>query len=229
MSVTELTIEVERREETGKNANRRLRARGRIPAVLYGGGRETVPIEVDKKVLHELFKKGGGEHAIFLLQLAGTGKSRHALIRDLAVDPVSRQILHIDFLRIAMDQRLRIRIPVELVGVPTGVKNEGGILDFITREVEVEALPRDLPENLPFDVSELHVGQHLEVKSLSLPEGLTLITDPDRVLVAVAHPRMVEVVEEEAPAGEELLEAEREEPEVIRRGKTEEEAGAEED
>src|SRR5437763_6336313 len=131
-----MTIEVQPREETGKNANRRSRAAGRIPAVVYGGGKESVAISIDRKTLLDSMKGHSGEHPIYLLKLGD--KDRHAMIRDMEVDPISRQVLHIDFQRVLMDQKIRVAVPVELVGTPVGVKVEGGMLDFVTREVHIE-------------------------------------------------------------------------------------------
>lgn len=224
--MSDLTIEVHPRVARGSTASRRMRAAGKIPAVVYGGGKETVPIEVDRKTVLDLLKETGRENAVFLLKLAGTEKKRHTMIREMDVDPVSRQILHIDFQRILMTEKVRVQVPIELVGTAEGVKNEGGILDFVTRELEVECLPGDIPRHLTVDVSPLHVGQHLEAKELQIPAGVTLLESLDRVIVSIAHARVV-VEEEEAP--ETLIEAEREEPEVIRRGKPEAEGEGEED
>jgi large subunit ribosomal protein L25 len=220
--MAELKIEVQRREETGKGPSRRLRAGGMIPAVVYGGGKEPVPIQVERNVVLQLLKQGGGENAVFLLKLSGTGKSRHTMVRKIDVDPISRQVAHIDFQRILLTEKVRVQIPLELVGEAWGVKNEGGVLDFITREVEVECLPTDIPQKLEVDVSELYVGQHLEVKDLVIPPGVEVMDEPDRVMAAVAHSRVAaEVTELEEGLEEEegLLEAEKEEPEVIGRGK----------
>lgn len=223
--MSELTIEVEQRAETGKNANRRLRVAGGIPAVVYGGGKDPVPIRVERRTLQDLLRGGGGEHKVFLLKLKGTGKSRHAMIRELQVDPVTRAVVHVDFQRIVMTEKVRVEIPVELSGTPTGVKNEGGILDFVTRQVEVECLPANIPEKLLVDVSDLHVGQHVEVRQLQVPPEVAVLEELGRVVASVAHARVAEVEPEEG--AEELLEAEREEPEVIRRGRVVEEEGEE--
>ena len=226
MEMAELKIEVERREETGKNANRRLRAAGKIPAVVYGGGKETVSIQVDKVAAHNLLGSEGGENAVFLLKLAGTAKSRHTMLREVVTHPISRQIIHIDFMRVNMTEKVRVAVPIELIGTASGVKNEGGVLDFINREVEVESLPADIPPRIELDVSELVVGQHYEVKDLRLPSNLVLLSEPEKVLVAVAHSRVAAAVEAaEAEAEEEavLIEAEEEEPELIGRAKEGEE------
>jgi large subunit ribosomal protein L25 len=219
--MSEITIEVNRREETGKNVNRRLRASGFIPAVVYGGGRDSVAIQVEKNVIHDLLRQEGGEHAVFLLKLSGTEKSRHTMVRDVEIDPISRQIIHIDFQRVLMTETVKVMVGIELEGVPEGVKNEGGVLDFITREVEIESLPGDIPKKLVLDVSALMVGDHLEAKDLDIPANVTLMEEENRVIVSVAHSRVADVVDE-AEAGEEeelLLEAEAEEPELIGRGK----------
>jgi len=205
-----MKIEVQPRHETGKNANRRSRASGKIPAVVYGGGKESVSIEVNRKALLDHLKGHSGENPIFLLSLGD--KDRHAMIRDMEVDPISRQVLHIDFQRVLMDQKIRVAVPVELVGTPVGVKVEGGMLDFVTREVHVECLPGDIPKHLEVDVTGVHVGQHVEAKDIKLPEGVTLLDEPEKVLASLGHSRT-----EEAEAA-----ADRAEPEVIKKTKAEE-------
>ena len=204
-----MTIEVQPRETTGKNANRRSRAAGKIPAVVYGGGKESVAIEVDRKTLLDMMKGHAGENPIFLLKLGD--KDRHAMIRNMEVDPLSRQVIHIDFQRVMMDQKVRVTVPVELTGTPVGVKVEGGMLDFVTREVHVECLPGQIPKHLEVDVTDLHVGQHVEAKDIQLPEGVTLLDEPEKVLASLGHSRT-----EEAEAG-----ADRAEPEVIKKAKGE--------
>ena len=213
----DLTIEVNRREETGKSANRRLRREEMIPAVVYGGGKEPISIQVPRKTLIDLFKSGGSENRIFLLKLADTGQSRHAMIRDMQIHPITRKVEHVDFMRIDMAKRIRVRVHVTLEGVAYGVRTEAGLLDFVTREVEVECLPTAIPQEIKVDVTEVRVGQHLEVKDLKLPAGVTLIEDEDRVVVSVAHAK---VEAEAAAAGTEAAVAE---PEVIAKGKKEEE------
>lgn len=221
----QLTIEVAPRSATGKNANRRLRAGGQIPGIVYGAGRDSVPVAVDRRTVLDLMREAGDENAIYVLKLSGTDKSRHVMIRDMDVHPVTRQVRHIDFQRILLTEKLRVQVPIEVVGTPTGVKNEGGVLDFVTREVEVECLPTDIPHHFEVEVSELHLGQHLEAKDLTIPEGVELVESPERVIVSVSVPRMVVEEEEEE---ELLIEAEAEEPEVIGRRKEEgEEDGGE--
>jgi len=227
--MSDITLEVQSREETGKNANRRLRATGLIPAVVYGGDLDPVAIQVDRRTLHDLFKQTGGENAVFLLKLAGTDQKRHSMVRELTIDPITRQVIHIDFLRVLMTEKVKVQVPINLEGTPVGVKNEGGVLDFITREVEVECLPGDIPQTLELDVSDLEIGSHYEVKDLEVPAGVELMVELDKVIVAVAHSRVATEVEEaEAEAAEAgLLEAEEAEPELI--GRAAEDEAEEED
>ena len=221
--MSEMTMEVQERTALGKGANRKLRSVGKIPAVVYGGGKKPVPIEVDRRQLRDLLRQSSSENAVFLLKLGDTGKSRHTMIRELQVDPVSRRIVHVDFQRVSLTEKVRVMVAIELLGTPLGVKNEGGVLDFITREVEVECLPSDIPPQIGVDVEALQIGQHVKASELQLPGNVTLLEDAERVIASVGHPRVIEVEEEE----EELLEAEMEEPEVIGRGKEEEEEGEE--
>lgn len=204
-----MTIEVQPRQQTGKNANRRSRAAGKIPAVVYGGGKESVSIEVDRKTLIDMMKGHSGENPIFLLKLGD--KDRHAMIRNMQIHPLSRQVIHIDFQRVLLDQKVRVAVPVELIGTAYGVKTEGGMLDFVTREVHIECLPGQIPKHFEVDVTELHVGDHVEAKDLQLPEGVVLLDEPDRVIASLGHGRLET---EEAAEGTA-------EPEVIKRTKAE--------
>lgn len=209
--MSDMTIEVQQRPVEGTNANRRLRKSGHIPAVVYGGGKETVAIQVDRRIFLDLLKKSGTEHPLFLLKLAGTGQERHAMVRQIQIEPMSRQVVHVDFQRVLMTEKIRVQVPVELKGTAHGVKVEGGVIDFMTREIEVECLPGDIPKAIEFDVTDLHVGQHVEVKDLTLPKGVTLVGDGDRVIASLTHARAEEAVPEDQA-----------EPEVIKRGKGEE-------
>lgn len=228
--MSDITLEVQSREETGTSPNRRLRAAGFIPAVVYGGGLDPVVIQVERKTLHDLFKQTGGENAVFLLKMAGTEQKRHTMVRELTIDPITRQVIHIDFLRVLMTEKVKVQVPIDLAGTPVGVKDEGGVLDFITREVEVECLPGDIPQTLGLDVTDLEIGAHLEAKDLELPKSVELMVELDKVIVAVAHSRVATEVEEaEAEAAEAgLLEEEAAEPELIGRS-TEDEAEAEDE
>ncbi len=220
MKTIELTVE--RRSTRGKNEARRQRAAGKIPAVVYGAGRDTVPITVEVRSLSDAFRGGAGENAIFLLKLQGSDQTRHAMIRDLQRDPVSRRPVHLDFVRVLMDTKIRVKVPVEVVGIAKGVKTDGGILDFVTREIEIECLPVDIPDHLPVDVTELAIGDAVRLSEVKAPEGVAIVDDLEKVIVHVAHPAHEEVpvvVEAEVAAAEPV------EPEVLRKGKavTEEE------
>lgn len=221
----ELSIEVQTREETGKNVNRRLRAQGKVPAVVYGGGRDTVAIVVDRKTVRDLLRDGV-DNAIFLLKRAESDQQRHARIRELQTDVITREIVHIDFQRVLMDEKLKVMVAVDLQGEPSGVRNEGGVLDFVTRELEVECLPNDIPESFVLDVSKLEIGDHLEASAIDLPKGVELLEEPDRVIVSVSYADRIEVDEEDEDA---LLEAEQAEPEVIGKGKDDGDEGEDAD
>lgn len=221
--MSELTLDVEERIAGGKNVNRRLRASGKVPAVLYGGDRDAKTIQVDRRTMQTLLRNTDADNPIFLLQLEGTDKRRHTMIRELQEDPINGDMIHIDFLRVSMDEEVTVTVAIEIVGVPVGVKEDGGILDFVMREVEVTCLPGDIPQQIEVDVEELHIGDHVEVGDLDVPEGVTIEDDPDRVVVGVHVREELELPEEEEPEEEELLEGEEAEPEVIGKGKAEEE------
>jgi large subunit ribosomal protein L25 len=216
--MSDLVIEVQSREQRGSNASRRLRKQDLIPAVLYGGNKESVSIQVPRRTIVDLLHTSAGENAVFELVLGD--QRRHAMIHDLQVDPITGQVEHIDFQRINMSEKVTVQIPVEAIGVPLGVKNEGGILDFVTREVSVECLPGDIPTHIDLDVSALHIGQHLEAKDLQLPEKVELLEEEDRVIVSIAAPRLAEETEDDE---DDLLESAADEPEVIGRDGDEDE------
>ncbi|HUP22049.1 MAG TPA: 50S ribosomal protein L25 [Thermoanaerobaculia bacterium] len=215
MANKETTVEVIERENKGKNASRRLRRAGLVPAVVYGGDVEPLPIQVETRIVHRLLKTSG-ENAVFLLKLQGTEESRHSMVKDIQYDPLTGGLIHIDFLRVSMDERVQVRAPIELMGVAIGVKRDGGLLDFISREIEVECLPADIPEHIEIDVSELLIGQHVEAGQVTLPENVVLVDDPGKVLISVSMPR---TAAETTTGEEDLIEAASEEPEVIHRGK----------
>ena len=215
-----IELQVERRRDVGKNVARRARAAGKVPAVVYGAKKETVPIYIENRSLTTAFREGAGDNAIYLLKMAGTDQTRHAMIREIDRDPVSREILHVDFLRVLMDVKVRVPVSIELSGTPKGVKQEGGILDFVTREIEIECLPNDIPAHLTVDVSDVGMGETFRVSQIPVPEGIRILADADRVIAHVAHPAKEEEVVaapvEAAPAVAE--------PEVIKKGKAETEA-----
>jgi len=214
--MAELTLEVSRRERTGKEQAKKLRQQGKIPAVVYGGHREPVSIIVERKTVSELITKSAhGIRSVFLLKMAGSDQQRHAMIKDLQLDPISRQVTHVDFVRVVMDEVVRVTIPIHVIGTAIGVKTSGGIVDFQVRELHVECLPNAIPDSFDVDISNLDIHQYLRISDLTIPEGVKLLDDPDRVMVGVAVPR-AEVVEEAVAATPEITE-----PEVIKKGKVE--------
>jgi len=216
------TVEAEPREEFGKNAARRARRAGSVPGVVYGGGGPVVPVSVNPEGIQEVLHSEAGHNAIFTLQIRGKAPAR-AMIRDWQSDPVHGRLLHVDLVRIALDTKLKLKVDIHVTGEPQGVKVQGGIFEFLLREVEVECLPDDIPEAITVDVSPLTIGQTLRVADLPVGSKVKLLTDTTR---AVAHVVALKA-EEEKPAEAEA-EAAPAEPEVIRKGKAEEE-GAEEE
>ena len=219
----EITITVEKREGRGSAEAGRLRRTGRVPSVIYGGELGPVPISVDEHSVKEILKGAAGENTIFLLKLKGTDEERLAMIKELQVDRIGGKFIHIDFIRITRGHKLTVNMPVELVGDCVGVR-QGGRVDFVSRDIEIEILPRDMFDKFVLDISELDVGEHLKVADLAgqLPESAKFLDDEDRVVVVVEVPRLVEE-EEEAEEAEEALETEETaEPELISKGKGDE-------
>jgi len=208
----------------GKNEARRLRASGRVPAVVYGAKKNTLVVSVDPKQISRILNSASGHNTIFDLQV-GSEKSK-VMIVDWQFEPMKGKLLHIDLKRIAMDEKIRVMVPIHLVGEAAGVKQQGGILDQVLREVEIECLPSDIPSHIDGDVSELVFGTVLRVKDLPHGGTLKFITDEDQT---VAH--ITSVKEEVTPTPEAAAEAAAAapaEPEVIKKGKQEaEEEGAE--
>jgi len=214
--MAEVTLEVSRREGTGKEVAKKLRREGKVPAVVYGGHREPVAISVDRKAVSELVQKSEhGVRSVFLLKMAGTDQQRHAMIKEITIDPISRRMEHIDFVRVVMDEKVKVTVPVHLNGTAIGVK-EGGLLDWQVRELHIETLPTSIPDTIEVDVTPLGGHDYYRIKDLKLPEGVRVLDDPERVVVGVTHAR-AEVSEATAEAAAVA------EPEVIKKGKTEDE------
>jgi len=214
----EILMTVEKRAEQGKGASRKLRRAGQVPAVVYGGDRPPMSISVDEHALRELLKGEGGEHTIFLLKLEGSKEERRAMIREIQKDPISGRFKHIDFIRITAGHKVHVRMPVELKGDCVGVRH-GGRVDFVSRELQVEVLPRDMFDKFTVDISNLDIGHHISVSDLEsmLPPSARILEDSHRVVVVVETPRLVTEAEA-TPAGEMVI-TEAAEPEVIRKGK----------
>src|SRR5713226_2089927 len=218
------TIEGQIREGRGKGPARRTRLTGMVPATLYGDHKEAISLAVNTKQVARILRSETGHNTIFSVKVAG-GKEEKAMVKDWQVDPVSGSLLHVDLLRIAMNVRMRVKVPVHTFGEPQGVKLQGGVFEMVTREVEVECLPTDIPEEFKMDVTELMIGKQLRAGDLPLdPKKMKMLTDPQRVIAHVVALRAEEEKPAEAVAAEAAAPAE---PEVIKKGKKETEEGEE--
>ncbi|MFW6381299.1 MAG: 50S ribosomal protein L25 [Bacillota bacterium] len=197
-------IEVEARKETGKGAARKLRRQGKIPGVVYGKERNSQPLSVDPRDLYDKINK----NAIIDLVIDGEQESETVMIKDYQRDVIKNKLLHVDFQKISMEEKIDVTVPINLVGEAPGVQ-EGGVLQQLMREVEISVLPEDIPEEIDLDISELEVGDSLQVQQLQ-SEGIDVLASPEDVIVTVVTP--TEEIEEEV---EEELEEEFIEPEVI--------------
>src|SRR5919197_5755192 len=197
------------RRATGKGGARQTRFRGKVPAVIYGHRRETQPLEVEAKALEKAL--AGVEPASTIIELTVDGKKTRTLIREIQRHPIRPDILHVDFYEIHAAEKVTLKVPVHLVGSPDGVRNAGGVLDQVTREVEIEVLPEHIPDRVELDVSALKIGDSLHVSALSIPNA-TILTGADLTIATVVPPRAEEVV---APAAEAATEVA--EPELIRK------------
>jgi len=197
-----IVLEVESRETTGSTAGRRMRRKGQVPGNVYGLDRPPFKVSVNPRRIDEVLRLGSGVNTMFQLALAGENKTRDAMIKELQRDPVTDLPVHVDFIRVDPTKTVQVSVPVRLVGLPEGVKNEGGVVDFVNRVVEVECLPTHIPEHYDVDVSALHINQHVSVSDLSIGEGVKLLDDPEQILAVVVAPRVEEVAvtEEEAEA-----------------------------
>ena len=219
-----ITIKAEKRDVFGKNASRRLRREGKIPAVLYGEGAVSSPLALEKKDVFAILKSETGENTIFKVEF--DSRVQDAMFKDLQIEPSSDVLLHADLVTISMDKAIRVAVPFLLQGEPVGVKTEGGFIDFMAREVEIECLPKDIPENIKVDVSALHLHQSLKVSDIVPPEGVKLMADPATLVVVISLPHKEEEVVKPV---EEAVAAEPTEPEVIKKERVvkEEEEGKE--
>jgi len=221
----DITLAAEPRASRGKNEARRLRVAGLSPAVMYGAGGEAVAIAVSPKELGKILHSKGGQNTIFNLAVTG-GENTPVMIVDWQKDPIKDHLLHVDLKRIDLSKRLIVKIPVHTVGEPEGVKLQGGLHELITREIEVECLPDEIPEHFTVDVSALTIGQSVRAGEIPMPGSLKLISPAESVIshVIMMKAEVVEtpaVVEGAAPAAPS-------EPEVIKKGKKDEEGAADE-
>jgi large subunit ribosomal protein L25 len=224
--MAEVTLEVEKRESLGKRPTKKLRSMGKIPAVIYGHGEETVPLILNGKTFHAVLHSHHGENVIFEIQIPGQKPALKAILREVQHQPVTGEILHVDFQHISMTEKITVQVPVSLVGSPDGVRNKGGILEHILYELEIECLPSDIPEHIEVDVSQLDVGDSIHVSDISVAK-VKVLTEPERSIATVVPPTVMKApVEEEEVLEEEIIE----EPELVEkeRKEKEEEEGKEE-
>ena len=216
----EAVLDATARDTFGKNEARRTRRGGQVPGVLYGGGGKTAtPIAVAPKALLKILHSEAGQNTLISLKLAGGGDAR-VLVKDFQIDPITHALLHADFYRIAMDRLLQVTIPVTVHGEPKGVKQQGGVLEFVRREIVIECLPADIPEHIDVDVSELMLHQGVRVRDVATDPKWKPVTEGEAMLVHVIMPKAEEVA---APADAvAAATATPVEPEVIKKGKKEE-------
>jgi len=211
-------LSVSKRENSGKGVARSLRAAGRVPAIIYGHGREPQALSINTRDLEKLLEHISAENTVIDLDVEGTNS--RTLIREIQRHPFKRQILHVDFQELVAGEKVIVRVPVILIGVPDGVRMDGGILDQTMRELEVEVDPANIPNHIEVDVTKMVIGSSLHVSDITLPEGVEVVAEEDASVAVVSAPRAVveAVATEEAAAGAE--------PEVIRAKKPDEEEGS---
>jgi large subunit ribosomal protein L25 len=209
------TLQAVKRGDKGKNEARRHRAAGRLPAVVYGAG-GSMPVTVEPKALSRILHSESGANTLITLAVEGEADAR-VLVKEYQLDPVTRQMLHADFYRVAMDKPITVTVSVVLEGEPKGVKQQGGILDFVQREVEIECLPGDIPEHIVVDVSELMLNEGVRLRDVVKDVKWTPVSDLDTLLV---HVITVRVAEEPAAADAAATATTPAEPEVAKKGKT---------
>jgi len=187
-------IAVALRTETGKSANRKLRKEGLIPATVYGLGEDAVSLKISPKIVAKVIASDTGMNSLIYLQREGTDIKRHVIIKDVQRHPVTGRLIHIDFMRVDPTHKVRVRVPIRLVGTPAGAK-EGGTLEFVHREIEVECLPNVIPPHIDVDVSPLKINENIRLDQIALPVMLTLLDAPHNVICIVHGKRAEEVTE----------------------------------
>jgi large subunit ribosomal protein L25 len=215
----QIIVEASPRETRGKNAARRVRLTGQVPAVIYGGKGKSQALEINAKQVAAILRSASGHNTIFKIKIKDDEQT--AILKDWLVDPVKGHLVHVDLLRIAMDVRMRVKVPVHTFGEAQGVKLQGGVFEIVTREVEIECLPADIPTEFRMDISGLMIGMQLRASDIQVdPAKIKILTDPTRVLSHVVTLRVEEEKPAEAVAADAATPAE---PEVIKKGKKDEE------
>ena len=213
----QVKLKVEPRTAIGRSAARRLKARGIVPAVVYGGKEKSQPLQVSARDINAMLSHASGENILVELEIAGHKGTRTALLQEVQHSPVGGDVLHVDFHAISMDEKIQADVPLEALGIPTGVKNFGGLLDQNLRALAIECLPRDLPDKITVDVSALNIGDSIHVRDVKLPPGVTAKVQPDLTAFSVMAPVIEEepvAAEAEAAAGPEVITAKKEEGEA---------------
>jgi large subunit ribosomal protein L25 len=212
----QLKLKAQARAGSGRPVARKLRRQDIVPASICSKGEESQLVQVDKKEITKLLSHATSEHVLVDLEIADGGKTsnRLALIQEVQHHAVRRDIIHVDFHAVRADEKLHAAIPIEPVGEPNGVRNFGGVMDIAIHELDVECLPKDLPDIIRVDVSELNIGQSIHVRDLKLPEGVVAKSNPDLTVIAVSAPR---VEAEPVPGAVEVAA----QPEVIKEKKEE--------
>jgi len=221
------TLEAVKREGRRKNEANRLRASGKIPAVFYGPGKsgkakEAVAVSVDPKAVMRILHSDSGANTLINLRLDGS--ETRVMLREYQLDPVTHHLLHADFYELAMDKAIVVNVPIQVNGEASGVKQQGGLLDFVTREIEVECLPTDIPEHIDVDVTELMLHQAIRVRDIPVNPKWKAVSDPDTMIVHVVMPKAEEEPAAATADAAAAAPAAPTEPEVIKKGKTEEKA-----
>ena len=213
----QVKLKAEQRSATGRSAVRKLKARGIVPAIIYGAKEKPQPLQVSARDINAMLSHASGENILVELEIAGEKSNRTALVQEIQHSPVGGAILHIDFHAISMDQAIQTDVPLEPIGVPEGVKTFGGLLEQSLRSLAIECLPRDLPDRITVDVSRLNIGDSIHVRDIQLPSGVAAKVQADLTAFSVLAPVVEEepvVAEAEAAAGPEVIKEKKEEGEA---------------
>jgi len=205
--MSEIIVNAVSREPGSGNDARRLRREGKLPAVVYGGDKDSIAVTLDPRELLKILKSDSGQNTIFQVKIGDKGAAETVMVFDYQVDPIRHHLTHADLVRISMDKAIEVSVHLVFTGEPEGVKIDGGVLDQAMREVTVECLPTDIPESLEVDVSALQIGDSVRVADIVVPPGVTMLTDEDSTLASVVPPvseEDLEVAVEEVPFGEEV-------------------------
>jgi len=213
--MSEIIVNAVSREQGSSNEARRLRRAGKLPAVVYGGAKDSIAVTLEPRELLKILKSDSGQNTVFQVKIGDEGAAETVMVFDYQVDPIRHHLTHADLVRISMDKAIEVSVQLVFSGEPEGVKIDGGVLDQAMREVSVECLPTDIPESLEVDVSELEIGDSVRVVDIKLPPNVKVLIDEDTTLASVVPPVSEEDLEapvEEVPFGEEV------EPELVGEG-----------